>query len=407
MLYHELHGLMKSLVDLERETIPIPGTGQVVTNHTFESDGSDLLKNTWHGEPLPVPGDTPGEAEDRALLDKVAMARDSEIEENRRFRYHLLSPEGGGDAEGAIILLHGLNERNWAKYLPWATELCRGTGKSVVLFPTAFHMNRAPALWNDSRLMRRVSKFRAGLHPELLHSALSNAAISVRLSWDPSRFFWSGLQTYRDVLKLARLVRDGGHPRIAAGATVDFFTYSIGTFLGEIVMCADEGGLFSDSKLLAFCGGPVFNRLSPASKFIVDSEADVRLYSFLIEHLESHMKASAALRGHLSGASGPAGPWFRSFLSYRLDTAAREARLRELAPRLAATALAGDEVVPPYEVVNTLQGAARDIPVAVDVLTPGYPARHEDPFPAASPKHAGAVDACFREAFKGFSRFLA
>ena len=47
----------------------------------------------------------------------------------------------------AIILLHGLNERTWEKYLTWAEYLTHTTGKPVILFPIAFHMNRTPGLW--------------------------------------------------------------------------------------------------------------------------------------------------------------------------------------------------------------------------------------------------------------------
>ncbi|MDR1041794.1 MAG: DUF6051 family protein [Deltaproteobacteria bacterium] len=406
MLFHELHALLKSRFSLEPDTVDIPETGQRVANFTFRSAAADLLENARSGAPAPVTGDSPEDASDRESLNKVALARDSEITENISFRYPLLYPAGAPDARGVVILLHGLNERNWTKYLPWASELCSRTGRAVLLFPLAFHMNRAPASWNDSRLMHRVSRFRTRLHPEALHSALSNAAISVRLSADPSRFFWSGLQTYRDVYDLARLIRDGRHPLVAAGASVDLFTYSIGSFLGEIVLCADEEGLFSRSRLLSFCGGPVFNRLSPASKFIVDSVANVDLYSFMVEHLESHMRRIPELGRQLSGETGEAGRWFKAFLNYREGMELRDARLRELSPRISAEALRGDQVVPPYEVMNTLQGSSRDIPIPVSVLAPPYPCRHEDPFPAVAGKWAGEVDATFREAFARFAAFL-
>jgi hypothetical protein len=410
VLFHELHAALKDRVTLDPDTVPLPDTGQTILNFTFVSDEAGILALSGGGAAAPpLAGESPEEAEDRAISDGIALARDSGIAENLSFRYHLLAPAGlagEGKAKGVIVLLHGLNERGWAKYLPWASELCRGTGKPVLLFPMAFHMNRTPALWNDTRAMRRVSRHRRRLRPELLHSTVSNAAISARLSADPSRFFWSGLQSYRDLAKLAGSIRRGEHPLIAAGASVDLFTYSIGSFLGEIALCADEGGLFGDSRLVAFCGGPVFNRLYPASKFIVDSAAAVDLHSYLVEHLESRMKAFPALAEHLSPARGEAGPWFRAFLSYRLETARRERRLRELAPRIRALALQGDEVVPPCEVVNTFQGALRDIPIPVDVLEPPCPCRHEDPFPPAPGAKAAEMDACFRKAFAGFSRFL-
>ena len=59
-------------------------------------------------------------------------------------------------------------------------------------------------------------------------------------------------------------------------------------------------------------------------------------------------------------------------LSYGVLRGEREAQFRRLAPRLMAVALVQDQVVPAYEVVNTLQGAGRDIPVRVEVLDLPY-----------------------------------
>ena len=59
-----------------------------------------------------------------------------------------------------LLLFHGLNEKDWDKYLPWAHALARATGKAVLLFPTAFHMNRAMGHWSDHRCMHRASQER-------------------------------------------------------------------------------------------------------------------------------------------------------------------------------------------------------------------------------------------------------
>jgi hypothetical protein len=144
-----------------------------------------------------------------------------------------------------------------------------------------------------------------------------------------------------------------------------------------------------------FCGGPVFNRISPVSKFILDSEANVRLYSFLVEHLESHIKHDPKLSAHLSDSSGVA---FRSMLSYKSMAGFREDRLKTMSHRISAIALAKDEVIPPYEVENTLKGRNRDIPIRVEAFDFPYPYRHEDPFPAKteiSNEVAGAFDKVF------------
>jgi hypothetical protein len=330
---------------------------------------------------------------------------DQAIEENRSFRYHLVLPVGEERAKSLIILLHGFNERGWAKYLPWAGQLVKRTGRGVLLFPLAFHMNRSPKLWNDPRAMRRVSGERKGLYPEVLQSTLSNAAISVRLHANPARFFWSGLVSYGDIFDLFKTIRAGAHPGVEPEARIDFFAYSIGTLLSEIVLFADEKGLFANAKLAAFCGGPVFNRLSPVTKFILDSEANVRLYSFLVEHLESHRRADPELDRHLSDES-PAGRNFRSLLNYRVDLKYREERFRAIAPRIYALALAQDDVVPPYEIVATFKGSQRDIPIQVDEFDPTYPYRHEDPFPVAGPGHSQSAE-WLGKIFKRAADFLA
>lgn len=74
---------------------------------------------------------------------------DDHILENKSFTYTIFAPSGKEKREKAIILLHGLNERTWEKYLTW--DLAESTGKPVILFPIAFHMNRTPGSWCNPR----------------------------------------------------------------------------------------------------------------------------------------------------------------------------------------------------------------------------------------------------------------
>jgi hypothetical protein len=198
-------------------------------------------------------------------------------------------------------------------------------------------------------------------------------------------------------------IKANQHPDIEADASIDFFAYSIGAFLAQILMMTDYEGYFSKSKLCLFCGGAVFNRLSPVSKFILDSEANVSLYSFVVEHLESHMKRDKMLRTYL-GDSHPEGVYFRSMLNYKTFTNFRENRFRGMHNRVLAITLEKDTVVPPYEVINTLQGIKRDIPIEVDILDFSYPYKHEDPFPALT-SIADAVDEEFNKAFERICNF--
>ena len=52
--------------------------------------------------------------------------------------------------------MHGLNERNWSKYLTWAEYLSSKTGKIVILFPIAFHINRSPVGWSNPRYLQSI-----------------------------------------------------------------------------------------------------------------------------------------------------------------------------------------------------------------------------------------------------------
>lgn len=314
------------------------------------------------------------------VISEVLDVHDSQVQENISFTCPVFLPKGCIKADKFVLLLHGFNEKTWFKYYPWARRIARDTGKAVLLFPLAFHMNRAPHTWSEARDMFAASRQRKEEFPDMLHSSLSNVAISTRLHAKPQRFVWSGLQAYNDIIFLMEEIRGGRHPVISKDASADIFAYSIGAFLAEILMMADHKGFFSRSRLLMFCGGPVFNRISPVSKFILDSEANVHLYSFLVEHLESHLAGDERLR-HYLGPDHPEGMYFRSMLSYSGLSAFRETRLRAMADRLYAIALEGDTVIYPYEVLNTLRGRYHDIPVRADILQLPYPFRHEMPFP--------------------------
>jgi len=337
------------------------------------------------------------------VIQQMLNKKDSEITENIKFRYHMMMPKDVEKAKGIIFLFHGFNEKTWYKYLPWAKYIVDTTGKSIVMFPIAFHMNRAPAAWSSTREMYRVSEQRKQRHPDVISSSLSNVAISTRLHNKPQRFIWSGLQTYYDVIDFVENFKEGLHPAIEKDATIDFFSYSIGTFLGEILMMSNKDGHFSNSKYATFCGGAVFNRLSPVSRFILDSEANVSLYSFVVEHLDSHMRRDEVLRHYMH--THPEGNNFRSMLNYRCLTKEREDCFREMSDRFYAITLAKDEVVPTYEVVNTLQGSLRNVPIRIEELDFPYKYIHEDPFPAL-PKIADLVDEQYRMTFEKISNFL-
>ena len=250
--------------------------------------------------------------------------------------------------------------------------------------------------------MHAASRRRRAEYPDVIDSSLLNAAISTRLQRNPQRFIWSGLQTYYDVVEFLGSCQRGEHPLFESAVRVDIMSYSIGCFLSEVLLLANPSGYFSDSRVFMFCGGPVFNRISAVSKFILDSEANVRLYSFLVEHLESHIRHDPKLSQYLNTESGIA---FRSMLNYKRMGDFRESKLRTMSDRISAIALARDEIIPNYEVENTLKGRNRDIPVVVETVDFPYPYRHEDPFPAHEAIVA-EVDEQFLRVFEKICGFL-
>jgi hypothetical protein len=328
---------------------------------------------------------------------------DAEVNENKRFNFHIFIPANEKNEKEAILLMHGFNEKSWSKYLPWAYHLARYTRQCVVLCPMAFHMNRALATWSDKRLMHNMSICRKEHFPDLLQSSFSNVAISTRVQAKPQRFIWSGLQTYHDVVQFIDEVKAGMYPPLHAGMQFHLFSYSIGTFLSEILKLTDPKGYFTHAKLLAFCGGPTFNRLTPVSKAILDSEANVALYSYLVEHLESHLKHEKRLHHYLE--EHPEGESFRMMLDFKVKRAEREARFRAISSQIMAIALEHDKVIPAYDVVSTLKGAAHDIPTQVIIKDYDFGYSHESPFPNKE-SIRDDVNAAFTEIFDRFCEFL-
>ncbi len=323
---------------------------------------------------------------------------DIDIQENKYFTYTLFRKLHQKRAQGVILLFHGLNEHSWYKYLPWAEKLVELTGKTVILFPIAFHMNRTPAEWGKSRSMNNVACIRHNHSSAIMNSSFANAAISARIELIPQRFFWSGLQTFDDVVRLISEIKNGAHAFIAPEATIDLFAYSIGSFLSEILVMANPDNYFQHSKLFMFCGGPTLDRMSPNSKFILDSDATIAIYSSYTERLETELHLDRRIAHYFSEAH-PAGSMFKMMLSYQKNKKVREQRFRQLKDQLYAIALKNDEVIPANEVLNTLKGEYRDIDTQVEVLDFPFLYTHINPFPTGGMQEH-LVEASFNEVFE-------
>ena len=406
--YLELYNLLKQeFASAERE-INIPALGIKITRSKFHSKGAAVLpgRTSYYCQKhdKKFPGETTYEGLPETEEGSILHTHDSEFTCNEDFEYIVISSSNSAESQNAILLFHGLNEKRWDKYLPWAYSLLRSTGKPVILFPLAFHMDRAPASWSEAKHMNLAAKERARVGLLNSHTSFVNAAISSRLEANPQRFFWSGLESYVDVSVFLHELNWGKVPGFAKGTAADIFGYSIGAYFGLILIMAGAGGLTDNSKLFAFCGGATLDRMYPISKYILDAHAASAIGSYYLELLNNDFKSTERLNHYLSDEH-PEESYFKSMLLYHHNKELRELRLRGAAGRIHAVALKQDSVVPPVEVLNTLRGEMRDINIAVDVEDFPYEYSHVTPFPLA-PKYAEQTDEAFRRIMDRAGEFL-
>jgi hypothetical protein len=326
---------------------------------------------------------------------------DHNISENQHFNYQIFVPTGMTGSDSFILLLHGLNERSWDKYLIWAEYLAEHCRKPVILFPIAFHINRAPSLWSDPRSMKLVMdrrKAELGDHRSL---SFVNAALSERLEEEPSRFYSSGRQTIHDIIQLTAEIREGKHPLFAAGAKADIFAYSIGSFLSEILLMANPLNLFTKSRLFVFCGGSIFSHMYGESRCIMDKSAYERLFHYYLHEwglvIKRTFESGRVLHDDiLSAFNAMINPdTFKSFRGEFFDS---------IKQRIRGISLQKDKVMP-WDGVEACMGhelAGR----CFDVLDFPYEYTHEFPFPVNGRIEDATLTQSFLSVFSRASAFL-
>lgn len=365
---------LKNLFSSDKETIMIPDSGICIRNIRFSSD-------------IPSEG--------------FLNVKDTLIPENKSFSYPVFVPQNI-KSEKVILLLHGLNERSWIKYLVWAFWLAENTDSYVILFPISFHINRSPDSWKDPREMIPYMKERNSALGEISMSSFANIALSERLSEDPLRFFNSGHQTLADIVKLVKSVKDGQHQVIPKCSNIDIFAYSIGAFLAEIIMMGNPEKLFTESRLFIFCGGSVFSQMQGSSKLIMDSYAFERLYSYYLNDFEKNIKEKGPAADFLSKSQ--VGMAFRSMIDFARFRSFREGVLKKLRNQIHSITLQKDLVIPAKAVVETLNKFKSNS--IVDVWDFPYEYCHENPFPLLNSPQSKDVDICFNRVFKAAGNFL-
>ncbi|RYD95817.1 MAG: hypothetical protein EOP54_15125 [Sphingobacteriales bacterium] len=396
MHYYELYSLLKSNFPDSAAHSVIPELGIDIKRYIFESQkaalclsGSQQLQCNTHELGFEEDCSTKKDRNSDIWLS------DFGIRCNQSFPYYIIKKSASESAKGFILFFHGLNEKRWDKYLPWAYELARQTGKAVILFPIAFHMDRAPEEWSNKQQMLQLAKKRTEKYPEnSTSSSFINAALSSRLEHFPQRLFWSGLQTYADVVQLIQSIRQNQIPEIEPGATVDLFGYSIGSFFASILKMANPSGYFKQAKLFCFCGGMTIDRMFPVSKYIMDASAAIAMQRCYAELLSSDFATDKRLAHFQNWEHHPEEAWFKTMLRYNYFLKEREALLGEMSHQIKALVLKQDEVAPPVEALNTLKGGYRDIPIEVVIDDYPYPYSHMNPFSLVH-KYKADVDVAF------------
>lgn len=406
MLYHDIYMLLKQSFSQKQDNSFVPELDIAMSHYSFTSadakqmlPGSDSLFCSKHDHAFDDV--EPGGTGENTIVDVT----DHEINENNSFKYTIVRKAGQERANGAIILLHGLNEKTWDKYLPWAYKLTQDTGKAVILFPIAFHMDRAPEVWSDRKLMFAVAEEREKRSRDNTQCSYVNAAISSRMDANPQRLFWSGMQTYSDIIRLVDDIKSNKVPEISSNASIDLFGYSIGAFLALILMMGNPKNIFENSRLFCFCGGMTIDRMFPVSRYIMDAHAAVTMQKSFAQFLSSNFATDGRLGHYQDTELHPEESWFKTMVRYNHFQKEREKRFGELATRIKAVVLEKDEVAPPAEALNTLQGGYRNIKVDVDIQDFKHPYTHMVPFPLTQ-KFKEEINASFEATMKKAAAFL-
>ena len=315
---------------------------------------------------------------------------------NRNFNFHVISPKKKVPS-GAIIFLHGLNERTWDKYLAWGISLVKKTNKQVIFFPISYHMERAPQAWHDPRQMQSYVSARLKQLPHINQLSIANIALSKRLTQQPEQFFLSGFESATEIIKLVDLIKEGHYSSIPKNSRIDFFGYSIGAFLSEVLLLAKPNKTIENARYFFLCGGCAFDNYKPESKYILDSEANKMLHQFYKKELKHELKKKSLFSDLLE--STRLGYAFKTMLSYKklkkqiaFDKWCDKKQIKIIG-------LKNDQVVP-YKSLKNLMSSR-----LVEIMDFDYKYSHENPFPVFYNDSDKKVDIAFEKVFNQAASF--
>lgn len=322
---------------------------------------------------------------------------DNQIQENKSFNYTVFTPSRKEKCDRAIILLHGLNERTWEKYLTWAEYLAENTGKPVILFPIAFHMNRAPSSWGNPRAALPWVSQRKQEVADISNSTFANVALSSRLSRNPLRFYASGRESVYNLWQLVHEIKDGRHPLFKEDTSINLFAYSIGALLSQVLLLANPEKMFNDTRLFMFCGGSIFSEMDGNAKDIMDKEAFQSLQQFYRnDFLDNRTLPTSFKNDFLEQA-------FKAMIREDVLQDYRESFFQRACHRIRAISLQKDVVMPTQGVIKALGKASDKILEEIDFP---FTYSHQIPFPFRSRTEPALLSQAFLHIFGKAAAFL-
>jgi hypothetical protein len=340
-------------------------------------------------------------AEKKNIRENLSLWEFSEIKdeyanENAVFNYAVFAPSGREKSSQAILLMHGLNERSWKKYLVWAEYLAQATRKPVILFPLAFHINRTPRLWMNPRWIRPWVDQRNREFPGLENSTFVNVALSSRLSQEPLRFYTSGLETISNLLQLTKEIKSGKHPLFKEDTSIHLFAYSIGALISEILLLANPEKLFTNSRLFMFCGGSIFCDMNANARDILDSAANERIHQY---YSNDFLKNPALPGWNIDNLKQA----FKAMIHPKVFQEYREKFFRQAGDRIRAISLKADTVIPTRGIIAALGKISGKI---IEEWDFPFPYSHQWPFPLNSKVSEKLIGESFERVFCRAAHFL-
>ncbi len=334
----------------------------------------------------------------QSVLSPFSAISDNAIQENIHFVYPVFKHKKQAKSSEVIILMHGLNERSWDKYLPWAERLAMDTGKTVLLFPISFHINRAPLIWSNPRAMMPFVKERKKRIGQSQALSFLNIALSDRMSDSPFRFYSSGKQTVLNVMNLVSQIKNGEHPYMCKNAKVDIFAYSIGGLISQLLLMANPEDLFSETKLFLFCSGAVFLEMNGNTKSIMDSEAFFTLRNYYDKLFKATENSSitSVINEQVNNA-------FQTMISLRRKEE-RETFFEAARQRISTLSLKKDRVISTESIQKSL--GHQFISTSHSELDFAFDYTHENPFPSNKEQIADVVNKSFDLVFHRAADFL-